>query len=198
MVPLEAPRVRYVFTPQPSIPALSEQTAPVNVESVAMAAPVTNPASPFVDSFVDSAVIKLFDERLVIDRRKRKTGEVVVRKEIETVIVEVPVRREKLIVEQISPEYKQLAVVDLGQTQITERDMLVAASSPDVKAETSSSMSVGAAIQFLETIVAQSVVNGSNDSQSNDQQPPQVSLVFADTALQARYQQWLEQRSAAL
>jgi len=63
-------------------------------------------------------VIRLLEERLVINRSKRKVGEVIVRKEIETQIVEVPVRREKLIVEQIGPEHKQLAEIDLGQGEI--------------------------------------------------------------------------------
>jgi len=42
-------------------------------------------------------------------------GEVIVRKVIETRMVEVqvPVRHEKLIVEQVSPERKQLAEIDL-------------------------------------------------------------------------------------
>jgi stress response protein YsnF len=65
-------------------------------------------------------IIPLLSERVIVDRQKRKSGEVVVRKVIETEIVEVVVRREKLIVEQVSPSYKELAVIDLGQS-ITER-----------------------------------------------------------------------------
>jgi stress response protein YsnF len=65
-------------------------------------------------------VISLLSERVVVDRQKRKSGEVVVRKVIETEVVEVLVRREKLIVEQVSPSYKELAVIDLGRS-ITER-----------------------------------------------------------------------------
>jgi Domain of unknown function (DUF2382) len=62
-------------------------------------------------------VISLLEERLMVNLTRRKVGEVVVRKEIETHVlqVQVPVRREKLIVEQVSPEYKRLAEVDLGQ-----------------------------------------------------------------------------------
>jgi stress response protein YsnF len=65
-------------------------------------------------------VIPLLSERVVVDRQKRKAGEVVVRKVIETEVIEVLVRREKLIVEQVSPAYKELAVIDLGETS-TER-----------------------------------------------------------------------------
>jgi Domain of unknown function (DUF2382) len=67
-------------------------------------------------------VIPLLAERLVVDRHKRKVGEVVVRKVIKTEVVEVVVRREKLIVEQVSPSYEELAVIDLGETS-TERKM---------------------------------------------------------------------------
>jgi Domain of unknown function (DUF2382) len=63
-------------------------------------------------------IIYLLEERLMVDLTRHKTGEIVVRKEVETQIlhVEVPVRREKLIVEQVSPEYKLLAQVDLGRS----------------------------------------------------------------------------------
>jgi Domain of unknown function (DUF2382) len=67
-------------------------------------------------------VIPLLAERVVVDRHKRKVGEVVVRKVIETEIIEVVVRREKLIVEQVSPNYQKLAVIDLGETT-TERKL---------------------------------------------------------------------------
>lgn len=61
--------------------------------------------------------IPLREERLVVNRHKRKVGEVVVRKEIETRIIEVPVRREKLIVEQVSPEYKKLTEIILSENE---------------------------------------------------------------------------------
>jgi hypothetical protein len=66
-------------------------------------------------------VIPLLAERVVVDRRKRKVGEVVVRKVIETEVIEVVVRREKLIVEQVSPSYEELAVIDLGETSIERK-----------------------------------------------------------------------------
>ena len=66
--------------------------------------------------------ISLLEERLIVDLTRRKVGEVVVRKEIETCLlqIEVPVRREKLIVEQVSPEYERLAEIDLGQAPILD------------------------------------------------------------------------------
>jgi Domain of unknown function (DUF2382) len=64
-----------------------------------------------------SEIFQLLEERLMVDVTRRKTGEIVVRKEVDTQIlyVEVPIRREKLIVEQVSPEYKLLAQIDLGR-----------------------------------------------------------------------------------
>ena len=64
---------------------------------------------------VQEETIRLLEERLAVEHNRHKVGEVIVRKEIETRIIEVPVRREKLIVEQISPDYRQLAEIDLGQ-----------------------------------------------------------------------------------
>jgi hypothetical protein len=64
-------------------------------------------------------VISLLEERLLIDRNKRKVGEIVVRKKVETRMVEVPVQSEKLIIEEVGTETKQLAEIDLGQGEIT-------------------------------------------------------------------------------
>lgn len=71
-------------------------------------------------------VICLLEERLMVNIARRKIGEIVVRKEIETQVlqVQVPVRHEKLIVEQVSPEYKRLAEVDLGQTTVFDGAIL--------------------------------------------------------------------------
>ncbi len=65
-------------------------------------------------------VISLLEERLVVDLTRRKVGDIVVRKEIATqlVQVQVPIRREKLIVEQVSPEYQRIAEIDLGSSQV--------------------------------------------------------------------------------
>jgi stress response protein YsnF len=54
----------------------------------------------------EEQIIRLLAERLVVNQNKRKVGDVTIRKEVETRMIQVPVRREKLIVEQISPEYK--------------------------------------------------------------------------------------------
>lgn len=63
----------------------------------------------------EETVIPLLEERLRVDYTRRKLGEVVVRKTIGTRMVQVPVRYERLHIEQISPEARQLAEVDLSQ-----------------------------------------------------------------------------------
>ncbi|BAU09797.1 hypothetical protein LEP3755_02720 [Leptolyngbya sp. NIES-3755] len=62
------------------------------------------------------AAIQLLEERLVVRSHKRKVGEIVVRKEIETHMVEVPVRREKLIVERVEPGYERIAELTIGES----------------------------------------------------------------------------------
>jgi Domain of unknown function (DUF2382) len=71
-------------------------------------------------NILNETVISLLEERLVVDLTRRKVGDIVVRKEIETqfVRVQVPIRREKLIVEQVSPEYKLIAQIDLGTEHV--------------------------------------------------------------------------------
>jgi Domain of unknown function (DUF2382) len=133
-------------------------------------------------SIVSEQIISLLEERLVVDRRKRKVSEVVFRKEIETRIVEVPIRREKLIVEQVSPEYKQLAIIDLGHAS-AENNVLEVTDNPFPKTVGGEFTSVRAAIQFLETIA--------------DQAAPlcrlHISVSSEDAGLQAIYKEWLAQ-----
>lgn len=61
--------------------------------------------------------ISLLEERLMACINRHKVGEIIIRKEVVTKIVEIPIRREKLIVEQIAPEHKQIAIIDLDSDQ---------------------------------------------------------------------------------
>ncbi|HEY9761846.1 MAG TPA: DUF2382 domain-containing protein [Trichocoleus sp.] len=61
--------------------------------------------------------IQLIEERIVVNRKRNKVGEISVRKVIETEIVEVPIRREKLVIEKIG-ESEPLVEVGLGETRI--------------------------------------------------------------------------------
>lgn len=87
-------------------------------------------------------VVRTLEEKLILNRSKRKAGEVIVRKEVETRMVEVPVRYEKLIVEQIGTENgaetRQLAAIDLGKGEVIGVEFADASDStylPRVKGE---------------------------------------------------------------
>jgi len=67
---------------------------------------------------LEEEIIRLLGERLLLTVASVKL-EVIVRKEIETRMIQVPVRRE-VIVEQVSPERKQLAEINLGKKKLLE------------------------------------------------------------------------------
>ena len=69
---------------------------------------------------LDEDIIRLLEERVVVERGKRKIGEVIVRKEVGTRMVQVPVRYEKLIVEEVGSEPRQLAEIDLSLAPVSQ------------------------------------------------------------------------------
>jgi hypothetical protein len=129
-----------------------------------------------------SETIRLLEEQLTVNRERRKLGEVIVRKEIETRIVEVPVRREKLIVEQVGVESKQLASIDLGESHDSV-EIREAANASLPSAIDGEFTSVRAASQFLQAIADQSHPGCDR---------VKIHLTLSDSNLQPVYQQWLE------
>jgi stress response protein YsnF len=128
---------------------------------------------------IDNQTIRLLAERLVVDYHRRKVGEVVVRKEVEIETIEVPVRRERLIVEQISPEHKQLASIELNQGDVSDIEIRDAAELESAKQTTqpkNESISAKVASQLLDDIVSHP-----------DYRTVKVRLVFDDALLQAEY-----------
>ncbi|HEY9814313.1 MAG TPA: DUF2382 domain-containing protein [Candidatus Obscuribacterales bacterium] len=127
-VPLESSRALESFAPLDSVStAPIRPPAPVNRPDI-----VRNPAAPPEEMPSPSSPktltpetgqeivreikpIQLLEERIVSDRQRRKVGEVIIRKVVETQIVEVPVRREKLVIEQVGTNPKPLASIDFGQ-----------------------------------------------------------------------------------
>jgi len=55
----------------------------------------------------DHQKLKLYEERLVADKSRRKTGEVIIGKQVETktVKLQVPVEKERVVIEHATPEY---------------------------------------------------------------------------------------------
>ena len=78
---------------------------------------------PIDDTELDRQVrenydISLLEEKLVVKRQKHKLGEVVVRKEVETQVIHIPIRREKLIVEKVGVTTEHLTEVNLAEEQV--------------------------------------------------------------------------------
>ncbi|HEY9861297.1 MAG TPA: DUF2382 domain-containing protein [Candidatus Obscuribacterales bacterium] len=137
---------------------------------------------------VEEEAIRLLEERLVVDRSKHKIGEVIVRKAVETQIVEVPVRREKLIVEQISPEHRQLAEIDLSQGDLTAVELANAMTADSQQSVVRGEFtSPSAASQFLDAIAK---------THRHGCEKIQVEIVLSDPKLQETYANWLAQYSA--
>ena len=62
--------------------------------------------------------IPLFEEKLLVTRHQQKVGEVIVRKQVETLMIQLPIRREKLIVERIGKNSELLTEVVLKEDQV--------------------------------------------------------------------------------
>ena len=67
---------------------------------------------------LDEHQIKLLEEKLIVKRLKQKVGEVIIRKQIETRTIHLPIRREKLIIEKVGATTEHLVEVDLKEGQI--------------------------------------------------------------------------------
>lgn len=147
---------------------------------------------------LEEEVIRLLGERLVVDRGKRRVGEVIVRKEIETLMVQVPVRREKLIVEQVSPEHKQLAEINLGQGEIsgielTEEDV-TGISLPET-ASIDGELTVRG--EFKSPKIASLLLNAIALERRHGCKKVRLEIVVEDAERQKTYQEWFERSSGS-
>jgi sporulation protein YlmC with PRC-barrel domain len=136
-------------------------------------------------------IIRLLEERLVINSSKHKVGDVIVRKEIETRMVQVPVRREKLIVEQVSPEHKQLAEIDLGQEEISGIE-LAKGEIPEV-----ASLDNGLTVSglFSSPKIASLLLNAIALEKKTGCQQIRVSIVVDNEEYRQKYQEWFDRCS---
>ncbi|MGL5944099.1 MAG: DUF2382 domain-containing protein [Waterburya sp.] len=107
----------------------------------------------------ESYKIPLLEEKVKINRRKQKTGEVVVRKEIETKIVQVPISREKLIVERIGKQPEQLAEVIIKEEKVNGFEFGQIDTNQDLHITKSHFLTVTTAQQLLEAIAHLSTSN---------------------------------------
>ncbi|WP_017318301.1 DUF2382 domain-containing protein [Mastigocladopsis repens] len=163
----------------------------VNTQDSELRAAVANATVSSVDSVED--IIRLLEERLVIDRSKRKVGEVIVRKEIETQIVQVPIRREKLIVEQVSPERKQLAEIDLGQGEIFGVDLNENEKETPLFANSNGALTVRG--EFTSPKIASLLLNAIALERNHGCKAVQVTILVEDEERQKTYQEWFDRTS---
>ncbi len=135
---------------------------------------------------VEEEIIRLLEEKLIVDRSKRKIGEVIIRKEIETRMIQVPVRREKLIVEQVSPERKQLAEIDLGQEEISGIELTEGE-------KVNNDLSVSG--EFISPKVASLFLNAIALERNHGCKKVRVTVVVEDEEHQQTYKEWFERTS---
>jgi stress response protein YsnF len=139
----------------------------------------------------EEQIIRLLEERLFVESSKRKVGEVIVRKVIETQMVQVPVRREKLVVEQISPEHKQLAEIDLGQGEISGID-LTGVERLEVT-HFDSGLTVSG--EFNSPKTASLLLNAIALEQNHGCKQVHVTIAVEDESHQQKYQEWFDRCS---
>jgi diaminopimelate epimerase len=130
-------------------------------------------------------IISLLEERLLIDRTKRKVGEIVVRKKVETRMVQVPVKWEKLIIEEVGSETKQLAEINLGQGEIAgiELKQLAAISEGNSHTVSGEFFSMKAARDILDAIALHS---------KNSSHKVRIELMVEDPQQQELYQKMFD------
>ncbi len=145
---------------------------------------------------LEEELIRLLGERLIVGRSKRKVGEVIVRKEIETRMIQVPVRREKLIVEQISPEHKQLAEIDLGEEEISEVDLTAAEiTGTKMPAIARSDNELTVTGEFSSPKIASLLLNAIALERRQGCKKVRLEIVVEDVERQKSYQEWIDRAS---
>jgi hypothetical protein len=129
--------------------------------------------------------IQLFAERLIASCKSQKVGEIVIRKEIDTRIIEVPVQQERLIIEQVSPSYQKIAELT-PQTMGAEQDPPVYPLEEPKSTFSGQFSSCEAASQFLSAIA---------ELMHYDCEQVQISIQLKDGQLKDTYQYWLQHYS---
>ncbi|MBW4424810.1 MAG: YsnF/AvaK domain-containing protein [Nostoc desertorum CM1-VF14] len=178
----------YLETETPGERILSENSTeqPVNYQTT------NNPVEPVnLEEATEEQIIRLLEERLVVESSKRKIGEVIVRKQVETRMIQVPIRREKLIVEQISPEHKQLAEIDLGQEEISGIELT------DIERLEVTHLNSGLTVsgEFSSPKTASLLLNAIALEQNHGCNQVRVTIAVEDESHQKKYQEWFDRCS---
>ncbi|MBM0740521.1 DUF2382 domain-containing protein [Phormidium sp. CLA17] len=128
-------------------------------------------------------MVPLLEERLQVEYERRKVGEVIIRKKIETRMIQVPVRYEVLVIEQVGSEQKTLAEVDLSQGTFSEAEMPALAGKPTVSGEFKSAKTASAVIDAISKTLRQQCKS------------IRIEIELDDNSLVQSYQDWLDQCS---
>ncbi|EAW34754.1 DUF2382 domain-containing protein [Lyngbya sp. PCC 8106] len=161
------------LTEKDNIPSVDDSDYEDNHDS-------TNDEDESYHESVESETIRLLAERLEVKHDRHKIGEVVVRKQVETEIVEVPVRREKLIVEQVGSSDKPLAEIDLSQGKIEGVELKTRKSNSDKTTVQGEFISLKAAGDLLHTLAMEDAHGCTK---------VRVELVLNDPQYQQQYQE---------
>ncbi|MEH2296275.1 MAG: DUF2382 domain-containing protein [Nostoc sp.] len=170
------------------LPTLSENLTEQLVNNQTTNSPV-EPVN--LEQVREEKIIRLLEERLVVESSKRKIGEVIVRKVIETRMIQVPVRREKLIVEQISPEHKQLAEIDLGEEEISGVDLTEVERLEVTRIDGSLTVSG----EFSSPKTASLLLNAIALERNHGCKQVRVTIAVEDESHQKKYQEWFDRCS---
>lgn len=146
---------------------------------------------PIESASEEEKIIPLLEERLVVGSNKQKVGEVIVRKQIETRMIQVPVRREKLIVEQVSPEHHQLAEIDLGQGEIPGIDL----TEGEGWEVASSNGLLTVSGEFSSPKIASLLLNAIALERNHGCKQVRVTIHVEDESDQQKYQEWFNRCS---
>ena len=101
---------------------------------------------------LEAQKIFLLEEKLQVARRKKKVGEVIVRKQVETRMVRLPIRREKLIVEKLGENPEKLAEVVINEETFNGLKYDELNNSQDLDLNQSKFISLATAKELLATL----------------------------------------------
>jgi len=166
--------------PEPAVAPMPESAPVASTPSSSAIAP-SSPTEAIADE--TATTIPLVEEQVLVDYVRRKIGEVIVRKRVETRMIQVPVRYEKLVIEQVSPDYRQLAEVDLSQGDLPDLELTTAA-------QTNNAVVSG---EFTTPEAARQLLDAIILTPSHRCNKIRVEIELEDPSLQAVYLEWLRQ-----
>ncbi|MBD2296229.1 DUF2382 domain-containing protein [Anabaena sphaerica FACHB-251] len=140
----------------------------------------------------EETIIPLLEERLFVDNHKQKVGEVIVRKEIETHMIQVPVRREKLIVEQVSPDHKKLAEIDLGQGEISGIELI----EEEIRKVTNFDTGLIVSGEFSSPKIASLLLNAIAQEKNHGCHQVKITILVENQSQQQKYEEWFNRCSS--